>query len=52
MENVKVNQLLFDVLIGFYEQFLSRNMEPTIDIPDEEIPLIADSSAKKRVFEI
>ncbi|MET3320314.1 UNVERIFIED_ORG: signal transduction histidine kinase [Peribacillus simplex] len=51
MENIKLNKLLFDVLIGFYEEFKNAQIEPSILIPKDEIFIMADSSAVKRVIE-
>jgi signal transduction histidine kinase len=51
MERIKLNQLLLEVSIGFYDQFHQQNMEPSIHIPREEISIIADPSAVKRVLE-
>ncbi|MGM0838339.1 MAG: sensor histidine kinase [Bacillota bacterium] len=50
MEVVKVNNLILDVLLGFYEEFNKKNIEPTLDIPDD-ILMMADPSAVKRVVE-
>ncbi|WP_342664991.1 HAMP domain-containing sensor histidine kinase [Shimazuella kribbensis] len=51
LEKIELNQLLLEVLIGFYEPFLQQNMEPNIHIPKEEISIVGDSSAVKRVIE-
>lgn len=51
LEKLKMNQLVLEVLIGFYDQFTERNIEPSIDLPKEEISIIADESAVKRVME-
>ncbi|MEO4055061.1 HAMP domain-containing sensor histidine kinase [Solibacillus sp. CAU 1738] len=50
-EKIKMNNLVLEILVGFYEQFNQENLEPVIHIPDEEIILIADPSAVKRVIE-
>lgn len=50
-ECIKMNQLLLEVLVGFYEQFHQANLQPTIDIPTQELTMIADPSAVKRVIE-
>lgn len=51
IEKIKLNQLLLEVLVGFYEQFYQQNREPAIHIPRGEISIIADPSAVKRVLE-
>ncbi|EJR56672.1 hypothetical protein IIM_00604 [Bacillus cereus VD107] len=51
IENIKLNTLLLDSLISFYDDFQKAQIEPTILIPEEEIYIIADSSAVKRIIE-
>ncbi|WP_088013997.1 sensor histidine kinase [Gottfriedia acidiceleris] len=51
IEKIKLNQLILEVLLGFYEEFNNRNLEPTIEIPSTEMIIIADPSAVKRVIE-
>lgn len=51
MESVQLNDLVLEVLVGFYEEFNRRNIEPTIHIPEQEIIVKGDSSAVKRVIE-
>jgi signal transduction histidine kinase len=51
VEKIKLNQLILEVLLGFYEEFNNRNLEPTIEIPNTEMIMMADSSAVKRVIE-
>lgn len=51
VENIKLNKLLVEVLIGFYDDFNKAQIEPTILIPDDEIYITGDSSAVKRVIE-
>lgn len=50
-EKIKMNNLVLEILVALYEQFNQENLEPVIHIPDEEIILIADPSAVKRVIE-
>ncbi|WP_315970099.1 sensor histidine kinase [Bacillus tuaregi] len=50
-EKVKLNQLVLEVLVGFYESFNQQGLEPALHIPDEEIEIIGDISAVKRVIE-
>ncbi|TYS51212.1 sensor histidine kinase [Bacillus infantis] len=51
LERVRGNDLIADALLGFYEEFKKRNIEPDIHIPDHEIMIDADASAVKRVVE-
>ncbi|MCM3707970.1 HAMP domain-containing histidine kinase [Cytobacillus firmus] len=50
-EKMMLNQLLLEVLVGFYEQFHQHGIEPVLKIPEEEISIIGDVSAVKRVIE-
>jgi signal transduction histidine kinase len=51
MEMIKLNHLILEVLLGLYEEFNKRNLEPAINIPDHDIIIMADPSAVKRVIE-
>nr|WP_218096128.1 HAMP domain-containing sensor histidine kinase [Paenibacillus solanacearum] len=51
LEKIKLNQLILEVLVGFYDPFIQHNLEPELQIPEEEISIIADPSAVKRVVE-
>jgi signal transduction histidine kinase len=51
VETISLNNLVFDVLAGFYEEFNQRGLEPSIHIPEKDIRMKADSSAVKRVIE-
>ncbi|MFT9849454.1 sensor histidine kinase [Aneurinibacillus sp. REN35] len=51
IEWIQLNELVLEVLIGFYEEFNQKQIEPTINIPEDKIWMKADSSAVKRVME-
>jgi signal transduction histidine kinase len=51
MEKVSVNHLIIESLLGFYEEFKKRDIEPDIHIPEQDIMMMADSSLMKRVIE-
>ncbi|MEK4485668.1 HAMP domain-containing sensor histidine kinase [Psychrobacillus sp. FSL H8-0484] len=51
VENIKLNKLLLEVLIGFYDDFSKAKIDPSILIPEDEIYIMADPSAVKRVIE-
>ncbi|WP_371069471.1 sensor histidine kinase [Sediminibacillus sp. JSM 1682029] len=50
-ERVKLNPLLTEVLVGFYEEFSKRKIEPKIERTGEEVMVMADPSAITRVLE-
>ncbi|MNO48343.1 Alkaline phosphatase synthesis sensor protein PhoR [compost metagenome] len=50
-ERIKLNQLILEVLAGFYEDFRERNLQPLFHIPEEDFILTSDPSAVKRVVE-
>ncbi|WML42101.1 HAMP domain-containing sensor histidine kinase [Neobacillus sp. OS1-2] len=51
IESIKLNQIVPEVLVGFYEAFYQRGLEPIIHLPEEEVIIKADVSAVKRVIE-
>lgn len=51
IEKITLNDLVLETLVGFYEEFNKRQIEPSIQLPSEEIRVMADSSAVKRVIE-
>ncbi|WP_040205765.1 sensor histidine kinase [Neobacillus jeddahensis] len=51
IEPIKLNHLLLEVLVGFYEAFHQRGIEPIVTLHEEEITIKADASALKRVLE-
>lgn len=51
IESIKLNRLIQEVLIGFYEEFNQRDIEPIIHVSEEDIRVLVDSSALKRVIE-
>ncbi|MBY0096409.1 sensor histidine kinase [Mesobacillus maritimus] len=51
LEFIQLNDLVLEVLVGFYEEFNQKNIQPTINIPKDDIRVKADSSAVKRVIE-
>ena len=51
LEPVQMNALLWEVLTGFYDQFIENQIEPDLQITDEPLIADVDSSAVKRVFE-
>jgi len=51
IEKLKLNNVISEVLLGFYEEFHKRKIEPVIIIPENEVLIMADPSAVKRVGE-
>mgnify|MGYP000689932567 FL=1 len=50
-EKVSDKHLIIESLLGFYEEFKKRDIEPNIHIPEQDIMMMADSSLMKRVIE-
>ncbi|WP_245844172.1 sensor histidine kinase [Oceanobacillus rekensis] len=50
-ERININNLVLDVLMSFYDRFNEKNMEPIINIPEDNIFIISDGSAVTRVIE-
>jgi hypothetical protein len=51
VEKVKLNLLVQEVLVGFYDQFNQLGLEPFIQMSDGDIVIEGDHSAVKRVVE-
>ncbi|GGI15507.1 sensor histidine kinase [Gottfriedia solisilvae] len=51
IEKLKLNNVISEVLLAFYEEFNKKKIEPVIIIPENEIHMMADPSAIKRVVE-
>ncbi len=50
LKSVNINNIMCDLIASFYKDFLTKEIEPIIDI-DEKVPsIIADENAVKRVF--
>lgn len=46
-----INQILFDVIFSFYDNFKAKDIEPNITIPDKAIMISANEVALKRIFQ-
>ncbi|WP_188455129.1 sensor histidine kinase [Virgibacillus oceani] len=51
VEQVKLNELVPEVLVGFYEELNKKNIVPSISMPENSAWILADTSAVKRVVE-
>lgn len=50
-EKLRLNRLLPDILLGYYDKWSERRLEPTFRLPEEPIVVFADESAVRRVVE-
>lgn len=50
-ERLGMTVLLSDILVGFYDQFIERDIVPDIRLPEDEVVIYADESAVRRVVE-
>jgi signal transduction histidine kinase len=51
LESLKMNSLVEETLINLYDRFNEKQIVPSIEIPKENINIIANESALKRVIE-
>ncbi|WP_373895813.1 sensor histidine kinase [Virgibacillus sp. CBA3643] len=51
LENINMRNLIIDVLMSFYDRFKSKNIEPNLNMPENDVYIIADQSAVTRVIE-
>lgn len=51
MERMNVKQAMIDVLMSFYDRFQDEQMEPTIELPEHDVFIMADHAAVARVIE-
>lgn len=51
LESLKMNVLVEEILINLYDRFNEKQIVPSIEIPKENINIIANESALKRVIE-
>lgn len=50
-ERINLRNLTIDVLMSFYDRFNQNNIEPTFDIPENDMFILSDRSAVTRVIE-
>ena len=50
-EQINVRNLTIDVLMSFYDRFNEKNMEPIINMPENDLFISSDESAVTRVIE-
>lgn len=51
LESLKINGIVEEIVINLYNQFNEQQIVPSIEIPKEEINIIGDESAIKRIIE-
>jgi two-component system, OmpR family, phosphate regulon sensor histidine kinase PhoR len=51
LQRVNINDIVQEVLVGFYLEFQKVSLTPTIDIPDTPLHVMGDRTYLRRVFE-
>ncbi|HDK7167840.1 TPA: HAMP domain-containing histidine kinase [Clostridium botulinum] len=51
LEEININNILCEVIASFYNSFIDKNISPKIDLPKENIMVIGNEAAIKRVLE-
>ncbi|ENK0838740.1 HAMP domain-containing histidine kinase [Clostridium botulinum] len=51
LEEININNILCEVIVSFYNSFIDKNISPKIDLPKENIMVIGNEAAIKRVLE-
>lgn len=51
LEKLNINKILQEVILGKYADFTNREIQPNIDIPKENIYIIAEQRSLERVIE-
>lgn len=51
MEKCNLSQILCECMLDFYEQFTSRGIEPEIQLPEEEVIILGNSSVLIRILQ-
>ncbi|MCW6084467.1 MULTISPECIES: sensor histidine kinase [Clostridium] len=51
LEEININNILCEVIASFYNSFIDKNISPKIDLPKENIMVIGNEPAIKRVLE-
>lgn len=50
LKSVKLSNIIYDSIALYYMDFVTRNMEPVIDIEENTSLIIADENAVRRIF--
>jgi signal transduction histidine kinase len=51
LESLNLSSILKELLLGRYTDFLDKGLEPTIEIPDNNIYIMAEQKALERIIE-
>jgi signal transduction histidine kinase len=50
-ERINIKNVTIDALMSFYDRFNEKNIEPTIQMPENDVFIVSDESAVARVIE-
>lgn len=51
LEKININNILCEVIASFYSSFVDKNITPKIDLPKENIMVIGNEGAIKRILQ-
>ena len=51
LERVNLKEVFIETLTSYYDEFTSKNIEPTIEICSDEVSILGDYASVKRVIE-
>ncbi len=51
LENINLNNILYEVITAYYEKLIENNIEPNINIKQENLIIIGNKNAVNRVIE-
>lgn len=51
LETINIKKVIQEVIISLHDRFKSKNIDPIIDLPQQELEIVADLSAVTRVLE-
>ncbi|APR00979.1 his Kinase A domain protein [Clostridium botulinum] len=51
LQKININNILCEVIVSFYSSFVDKNITPKIDLPKENIMVIGNEGAIKRVLQ-
>lgn len=50
-ESINIKNVTIDILMGFYDRFNKKHIEPILQLPENDVFIVADESATTRVIE-
>ncbi|BDB00702.1 sensor histidine kinase [Clostridium botulinum] len=51
LQKININNILCEVIVSFYSSFVDKNITPKIDLPKENIMVIGNEGAIKRILQ-